>query len=696
MSDRFSQTVRSAMLAEAVASPSLLSDLAGLEQYVAESYNARSFIELLQNADDAGASEFTMQLVDGNLIVANNGSIFTEADFQSICRSSASRKVRGESIGYRGIGFKSVVGLASRVHLLSGSLSATFCRILTAAAIPDATSVPLIRVPHQYDPPTSERLDAACQALRSEGFATIFVLEVEDAGAVDIELQVFSSDAVIFLNNVRSVRVQAGVSRTIKVVQRDGVPSTRFLAVTADGVTETWIVETCEDVVIASLATSYSSGVLENTRAVAHAFLPTEEATGFGFKVNADFSTDPSRTRIRLDERTKSIATVVARFILSKVMNAADAADFSSIEPYVPREDIRMQEFAKVSFKRSLAMSLIEEGRGQLRNIRLQPKWLTSSKDFISLTSAASLTGVDLSGLKLEGLELMLRSLDVKQASLAEVLAAHHEVDISRATAVQILARMLDELEPPIAHNSLASARVWPTQAGLMTLLELKKKPERIEETDALIEILGSRQALARTVQKLAGADATRILIGDSSAKSHLGDRCESTRDGNQQESFVEKRMSRTSSDLEPSGRKLLPGQRPSVVQFSRWRTAELLVKQYLESKGWHIQDVSLQNVGYDLEGRSSSGARGRFEVKKISRPSEPFSLTTNEEAAAREYADSYTLVLIVLSDAYFEIDFIPNPTQNLDLARQCRQWTWVCSEYEFEPDRVDFADYKR
>jgi hypothetical protein len=32
--------------------------LAGLERYVAESYDARSFVELLQNADDAGAERF--------------------------------------------------------------------------------------------------------------------------------------------------------------------------------------------------------------------------------------------------------------------------------------------------------------------------------------------------------------------------------------------------------------------------------------------------------------------------------------------------------------------------------------------------------------------------------------------------------------------------------------------------------------
>lgn len=46
-------SVRQPLLVEARKSPALLSDLAGLEQIVAESYDARSFVELLQNADDA-------------------------------------------------------------------------------------------------------------------------------------------------------------------------------------------------------------------------------------------------------------------------------------------------------------------------------------------------------------------------------------------------------------------------------------------------------------------------------------------------------------------------------------------------------------------------------------------------------------------------------------------------------------------
>lgn len=143
--------IRQNLLSEAIASPNLLSDLAGLEAYVAESYNNRSFIELLQNADDAGATEFYIECIDNCLIVANNGRDFSDTDITSLCRSASSSKRRGQTIGYRGIGFKSVVGFAKEIHLISGDYEITFSKDKTSRIIPQAQKVPLIRIPHIID-----------------------------------------------------------------------------------------------------------------------------------------------------------------------------------------------------------------------------------------------------------------------------------------------------------------------------------------------------------------------------------------------------------------------------------------------------------------------------------------------------------------------------------------------------------------
>ena len=74
--------------------------------------------ELLQNSDDAGSTVVTItELGDRTWSWANNGRPLTSADAEALCRSASSTKRRGgDSIGYRGIGFKSLAAIASRIH----------------------------------------------------------------------------------------------------------------------------------------------------------------------------------------------------------------------------------------------------------------------------------------------------------------------------------------------------------------------------------------------------------------------------------------------------------------------------------------------------------------------------------------------------------------------------------------------------
>lgn len=82
--------------------------------------------ELLQNADDAGATEASVQIHDRVLTFCHNGTDFTEEHFTSLCRFGYSNKRALHTIGFRGIGFKSVFSLGSRVELTSPSLRVAF------------------------------------------------------------------------------------------------------------------------------------------------------------------------------------------------------------------------------------------------------------------------------------------------------------------------------------------------------------------------------------------------------------------------------------------------------------------------------------------------------------------------------------------------------------------------------------------
>lgn len=97
--------------------------------------------ELLQNADDAGATDASVEIIDGCFVFSHNGEDFSEEHFTSLCRFGYSNKRALHTIGFRGIGFKSTFSLGDTVELYTPTLSVEFDRKRFTA--PQWTSKPL-------------------------------------------------------------------------------------------------------------------------------------------------------------------------------------------------------------------------------------------------------------------------------------------------------------------------------------------------------------------------------------------------------------------------------------------------------------------------------------------------------------------------------------------------------------------------
>ena len=82
--------------------------------------------ELLQNADDAGATEASADIQNGEFVLTHNGKDFTEDNFSSLCQFGYSNKRSLHTIGFRGIGFKSTFSLGDQVCLITPTLSVAF------------------------------------------------------------------------------------------------------------------------------------------------------------------------------------------------------------------------------------------------------------------------------------------------------------------------------------------------------------------------------------------------------------------------------------------------------------------------------------------------------------------------------------------------------------------------------------------
>ena len=84
--------------------------------------------ELLQNADDAGATQATVEINNGEFVFSHNGEDFNEEQFASLCRFGFSNKRTLHTIGFRGVGFKSTFSLGNEVHLVTPTLLVAFLK----------------------------------------------------------------------------------------------------------------------------------------------------------------------------------------------------------------------------------------------------------------------------------------------------------------------------------------------------------------------------------------------------------------------------------------------------------------------------------------------------------------------------------------------------------------------------------------
>jgi hypothetical protein len=672
------EEVRKPLLREAKQSPALLTDLAGLEEYVAESYTARSFIELLQNADDAGAHRFHIEKVGHTLIVANDGRIFTSEDLETLCRSAASRKHRGETIGYRGIGFKSVVSFARKVHLISGELMVTFSRELTKQEIPEAQKVPLVRIPHPIEKEVFNILKTPLQKLHSDGYRTIFAFDQTVSMAIETEFNSFDPTSLLFLRNVREIEFGEEKPSVFKIFRSDTKESLENLKLSYDGVEKDWQLHHIDDVAIAFEATSKGVKRLKEQDSLVHAFLPTKEQTGFGIKINGDVSTDPSRSSIVLDERTLNCIQKSAKYIVSLIVDSVEEIKTKSkacqiLTALLPRADVRLIDFQRPSFEKELVQSVIQNGKQKLNGLILRPIWLKSKKAFEKIAQDAGFKYLPVEFEEIEGLTGFLKAMGAKEATINEFSSALPKAHFSIDAAADIVLHLLSLYTTgQIARNeSMVGWKIWPVGNHVLSLEDAAsvKSPLRQEFLDLVREREGNLHVFRRFLYEIADESIADCLLKEAE-----------TPDG------IEKPPKVNKSAQEKFGLKF----DHKNIHLKKWRSAEQQVLQLLIEAGWHVSDVSKQNLGYDLEGYNSNGEQVYIEVKSLGRIGEPFFMTSNEQAVARDLSYSYYIALVHQMGNELMVSLICDPLSKLQMTRQCRQWVWVCENYPFDPERID------
>lgn len=677
------------LLSEALASPDLLSDLAGLEDYIAESYSNRSFIELLQNSDDAFSTDFLIKKHENCIFIANNGREFSENDLISLCRSASSSKVRGESIGYRGIGFKSVVGLAHNVHLISGKYEITFSRQKTQKLIPQAKRVPLIRIPHTLDQSLKNKYANEINTLKTEGYTTIFIFTDLTAYAIESEFESFNKNSLLFLRNILNVKLLLDEKKTFSIVKSNIGYDNTIAKIESNNQVDEWLLFQTKNSVIGFSCSKNKINKLNIEEALVYAFLPTEDITGLGILANCNLTTDPSRRHVIFDDETIASIQGLAVHVITIVKGCVkdySEIKYSLLNALVPYIDSNSYQFKKRTFDKFFIEKIKEHSIDFFSVLKLSPSWF-NVKDYDILFSKCNLS-IDRHYYEINGLLSFLKYLGAKESSVSEIIGKDLS-NLSNLGCVQIVRQIVVQSMPSyvIEREEFLSSKLFICNNQRKSLNEIKRNNIPIDKffITLLTENGMTQFDLLQFLKRNISEKYTDIFFQRDNSESIDVYKTNSLQDF---PSSASNNTFELDTDINFAIKNWLQdtaSNHESTI-LHRWRSAEIQTLEFLNSIGFELEDVSKQNIGCDLEGKDPNGEHIQIEVKSIRLSGDKIEMTNNEIALAQEKKDKYYLAIVRSTGSQFEIGLIADPVNNLKLERQVVQWKWVCDNYSFNP----------
>jgi hypothetical protein len=683
---------------EAIANQALLAELAGLESYIAETYAQRCLTELIQNSDDSGATIVDVRVRDNCLIYANNGRHFTIGDFQALCKSALSNKKRGESIGYRGIGFKSVVNICSSVMILSGELKCIFDRNKTHALLQTKEAVPLIRVPHILS--ASENVISTRLIDSNPDLTTYFVFRGLNKAALSQEFDSFSEEHVLFLRSINRLVLKEDKRESLFEITRNDKVSEGVSALELNRASiywstrqssNEWIIAASNQVSIAVREIDSSPSRLAKDEALIHAYLPTQSLSGIGARVNADFSTDPSRTRLKYDSYTDNAIALVADLFVQIIKAFAQHPKSSLwrglLDALIPYSQYKVLELQGNKFCTLLIQALAQQNLGQSVPIRAIPGIYKDIEHLAEYLPLKESVFVPISSSYSDARKFLeLIGIPKLENEITLGFFADSANAINPRCAPLFIRNLLDTGFNP---KDLSPLHIFPTSNSSSMNVEGILSSQAKLDPAFIADLIDKLMSVSRARRLLIEAgfpttDINTLLPVERARKSHNEDIMPA---GSVQE------------DNADSGRCLNPVVQPRYLNdeakrrygIRDWRIAEELVAFHYRSQGFQVLDVSKANKGYDLEVISPDN-KLCVEVKKLSNPPNEFSLTQNEFNESIMLGPSFVVALVCsYDDGRIEIMLVPDPYRRLSVftTKRIKSYEFLVSGFTFAPSAI-------
>ena len=664
----------------------LFKDLAKVEQYIAESYKTRSFIELIQNADDANSKKFGIHIYDNFVIVGNNGRDFNYDDVKSICRSGSSNKVRGgATIGYRGIGFKSVVNLAEKVYILSGNMHFMFDKQLTKDLLNINEDVPLIRIPHIVS--VIPHIEEINDLKTKYNYSTIFLFEKIKENIIESELLSFDKSSVLFLNSIEEINLMSKKNNRniIKTIKGN------ICQIFENSTKEEWLIISSDNKYDKLAFKVEDSKIISANpeESLIHSFTPTTEISGGYFKMNGNFSTDPSRKNIDFDDISEvsfdNCTNMLANITIEILKGSTKYIGF--FKPFV--------EFNNAISSNKIRVKLLNKIKDKLQsinnfcNLRLKPEMISIS-DYIEMCNKKYLYINENVLTDYPEINSFFELIEIPYLTLDEMIECIKEsCNVSNICLATIFSKIVKKYRYDFSDElvkKIENLNIFVKNSKKVNAKSLKKYTNLDEDYRQVLCDNCETEDIKFTLKKL-GIEYTVSVPKTMSTNFYYGKNENTTSDKTGIFSNIFKKKENTEINDYKSSTKdniLDDFKTKKYPNIQKWRSTEVNLAEYLRYFDFidEVKDVSVSNLGYDLEVKLKNGEKIYIEVKSMISFSQPFKITNNEYSCAHNYGDKYYIALVI-NDDNFEVKLIQNLIETLHFEKKCEQWSWFCEEYK-------------
>ena len=280
----------------------------GAERALVQDYSGRVVFELLQNALDRAANEIEVRWDPEHRVleVANDGRAITvepgprgRSDLTALLTLHTSSKSARDSVGNKGVGFRSVFASSSVVEVCSRAANEEWwgirlhhpARLESDEQAWSKDEVASFYAPEPWD---TDEHRAHCTVIR--------LRDVRNPGVVQASVEELQDGPLTFLERraVSGLRICliAGAHEVTHVLgDNDGIVSRERSVSLSDGVRA----NTGLDLDIGEVRVLWQSGGADASRGSRYwSYLPTEQPAGFGVQVHGDFYLSNSRRNLAL------------------------------------------------------------------------------------------------------------------------------------------------------------------------------------------------------------------------------------------------------------------------------------------------------------------------------------------------------------------------------------------------------------